>query len=360
MDIGLQMCMQDSLRSVTEWQTENDIVIPVTVEEKETALPEEEPRVKKPAKILHKPVVKTHYGVPRLLSYPYAANLDSTCKSADAAEAVTDSLTADSVLTGGCAGVKIPGEEKGGIVLVNPVSEYISKNSPGHKMSAEDGMSWVYLVLALMFCVIGIKFKGNSRYVKALIVDLTDTRLRHNAFDDTVKETSLLFLLNVMWVACAGVLLWMLVKQTVPGGMTDSLSISVTRAEGIGLCTAVAGIYLLVMTVAYWVVGYVFSDQRQAQLWVKGASAAYGLETVALFPLALLSLTYPAWGPTLLLIAAAVFLFGKIVFLYKGFRIFFTQISSWLLFLYYLCSLEIVPLILAYVAAVAACTGSAL
>lgn len=268
---------------------------------------------------------------------------------------VPDSLVADSL-----ARIAMAGEKKDGIVLINPASEYIGKNLPAQKAPANDGMSWVYLALMLMFCVIGMKFKGNSRYVKALLVDLTDTRLRHNAFDDTVKETSLLFLLNVMWTACVGVLLWMLVTLTVPDSTGGSLSISVTRAEGIGLCTAVVGIYLIVMILAYWVVGYVFSDKRQTQLWVKGASASNGLETVILFPLALLTLTYPEWGRTLLIIAASVFLFGKIVFLYKGFRIFFTQISSWLIFLYYLCSLEIVPLILVYVAAVAACSGNVL
>ena len=75
-----------------------------------------------------------------------------------------------------------------------------------------------------------------------------------------------------------------------------------------------------------------------------------------LFPLSLVALNYPKWDVPVLLIAAGVFVIGKIVFLYKGFRIFFTQISSWLLFLYYLCSLEIVPLILTYLGAVTLCT----
>ena len=357
------MEMQDSTRTTTVWQTENEIVIPVTVEETVTAHTQEQPKAPKAVKGVQKPVVKASHGVPTLLAYPYTGVAQTA--TASTSQAATDSiagqgLAADSLATDSVAVRTIPGEEKGGIILINPASEYIGKNSPATKTSTSDGMSWIYLVLALLFCVIGIQFKGNSRYIKALTADLTDTRLRHNAFDDTVKETSLLFLLNVLWVACAGVLLWSLVSMTVPTGIAGSISIAVTQAQGIGLCAAVAGVYLLVMTIAYWVVGNVFSDRRQTQLWVKGASASYGLETVALFPLALLTLTYPEWNRILLIIAAAVFIFGKIVFLYKGFRIFFTQISSWLLFLYYLCSLEIVPLILAYVAAVVICTGSAL
>ncbi|MDE5870106.1 MAG: DUF4271 domain-containing protein, partial [Muribaculaceae bacterium] len=62
------------------------------------------------------------------------------------------------------------------------------------------------------------------------------------------------------------------------------------------------------------------------------------------------------WTVGLLEIAAGVFILGKIMFIYKGFRIFFNQISSWMLFLYYLCSVEIVPLILTYFATLQLCS----
>ena len=102
--------------------------------------------------------------------------------------------------------------------------------------------------------------------------------------------------------------------------------------------------------------GNVFSDRRHTQLWLKGASASIALESFVLFPVALLVLVYPQWSHALLITGGSAFLVGKIVFLYKGFRIFFAEISSWLLFLYYLCSLEIVPLILTYSGAVRACS----
>lgn len=102
--------------------------------------------------------------------------------------------------------------------------------------------------------------------------------------------------------------------------------------------------------------GNVFSDRQLTRLWVKGATALMGLQSFMFFPLALLSLCYAEWGGIILILAGIVFVFGKIQFIYKGFRIFFNQMSSWLLFLYYLCSLEIVPLILAYLAALQICS----
>lgn len=293
---------------------------------------------------------------------------DTVKVSAPALNAATDAAAPDSVVADTVAieADTVPaGEVLEGIVLVNPATEYMKNLDTGNPSRQRQwgGMSWVYLALTVMFCVISLKFKGNSRYMKALCSDLTDTRLRHNAFDETVRETSLLILMNVMWAFNAGVLLWGAVKMFsgmyTPGIAADmtanSFSITCPEWVGVGICSGISAIYLVVMTVAYWVVGNVFSDRRKTGLWVKGAAASTALETFLLLPLSLLTLIYPEWGMTLLWIAAGVFAMGKIVFLYKGFRIFFAEISSWMLFLYYLCSLEIVPLILTYFGAVFAC-----
>jgi len=343
--------MQDSIRTTTVWQTENDIVVPVTVQEPVAGENSVAGKTVKAQTPVRKAAVKSFKGVPRLLAYPYTGDDAVTGAAGHAVAAnAADSIATDSVRTAG----ELPGEKKEGIILVNPASEFLGKEThlPHIHWSL---MSWVYLALALLFCIVAIKFKGNSRYMKALMSDLTSTRIRPNAFDDTVRETSLLVLLNIMWVACAGVLLWKALTLTAGTLVQNSAALPDSPAVGIAICSGVAAIYLALMTMAYWVIGNVFADRRQTQMWVKGAAAAYGLETFLLFPLVLLILSYPAWDGTLLIIAGAVFIFGKIVFLYKGFRIFFTQISSWLLFLYYLCSLEIVPLILTYLAAWSAC-----
>lgn len=351
------MTAQDSIRTTTVWQTENDIVIPVVVEERVSAPVTAAPARPATVTATSRPV-KARHEVPALLAYPYTASpLSVNGDKETGIQLPADSLARDSVATDSVG--PLPGETlREGIVLINPASEYIRRagDEPKQNISGGSGMSWIYLALLFLFCVIGLKFKGNSRYVKALVADLTDTRVRHNAFDETVRETSLLVLLNLMWAACAGVLLWVLLLEGIPSGFADSLSIQVSAPVGIGICIGIAAAYLLLTMLAYWIVGNVFADRAQTRVWLKGAAASTGLQTAALFPVALLTLAYPVWNSTMLIIAACVFGIGKIIFLYKGFRIFFTQISSWLLFLYYLCSLEIVPLILSYAAAVALCT----
>lgn len=234
------------------------------------------------------------------------------------------------------------GEQQAGIVLVAP-QQFDSSSLPSHAEAhaANIGMSWIYVVLSLLFCITALKFHGSIRYLRSLAVDIIDTRLRHNAFDDTVKETSLIVLLNALWVSGTGILLWVAVR--------NHLSIS-DPAMGLPWaiisCIGVAAAYLLCMLFAYWIVGNVFSDAALTALWIKGAAASSAIQTFLIFPLAIVALNFGAWSSAIVVIAFIVFVIGKILFLYKGFRIFFAQISSWLLFLYYLCSLEIIPVII--------------
>lgn len=347
------MTANDSIvRTSTVWQSENDVVIPVEVHE---AVPAEKAeRVSVIRQTAVKAPAHARYGVPRLLSWPYAGKDDI---AANDTVTIQDTIAVQAI---------VAGEQIKGIVLVNPASQYV-KEAEGKPVIPEvwkwGGMSWVYLAITVMFCAICLKFKGNSRYMKAIFNDLTDTRLRNNVFDETVRETSLVILMNVMWTFNAGVLLWNAVKLfsgvyvQASEVLMDPRSFTINCPEwiGIGVCTGVCGAYLVVMTIAYWLVGNIFSDRHKTRLWVKGSAASTSLETMLLFPLSLLALVYPEWMSAILWTGAGVFVTGKLVFLYKGFRIFFAEISSWMLFLYYLCSLEIVPLILTYFGAVAAC-----
>lgn len=312
--------------------------------------------VKTQAQHIPGPIIKSSYGVPQFLRFPYVAP-DSVVQAGDVPVLPADSTALDSLAIIAPA-APVEGEIKEGIVLIDPAAAYREQPAPQSERPIwGSGMSWIYLGLTLLFCLTAVKFKGSTKYLKALLTDLTDTRVRHNVFDDTVKETSLLVLLNLGWIASTGILLWIFVNMTIGSDPTSSLGIPDRQAEGLALCMGVTGVYQALIFLAYSVAGNVFTDRKLTRLWLKGAGASSALETFALFPIALLALNYPHWEQGLLIAAAAVFVIGKLFFLYKGFRIFSHQISSWLLFLYYLCSLEIVPLILTYVASLYVCTS---
>ncbi len=221
------------------------------------------------------------------------------------------------------------------------------------------GMSTILAGLFLLFCIIGLRFRNNSKYIGALMRNLVEVRLRSNVFDETVRETSFIVLLNLLWSCSAGIVLCALLDYTLPDNPAFSFGLTALTtkpAASTALCMGVMILYTCGMALAYLTVGTVFSDKVHATMWLKGFTASQGLLGWVFFPIALLLLFYPHWYEELLWIALISFLIAKFVFIWKGFRIFFTQFSSWVLFLYYLCSLEIVPLILTYWAACQLCS----
>lgn len=342
----------------TQWQMVDGVLQPV-----ETAAPQSEKTTLKPQPIpqyvIHakRPAYTTQaIGVWRndapALQALRKAEQEQTATEDAQTEVVlpTDSLATDSVVTESVPVMVMSN------TLIEEADPEVSANAQNGNIFA-DGMSWIYLCMGLLFCAVAVKFRNNKKYLGALIDDLTETRVRHNAFDETVKETSFLLLLNIMWIASAGVLLWQGIVEfgighnALPilgqptGGETLHLC---DAAKGIGVCMGATAVYAICMILFYWMVGNVFTTSQKTNLWVKGALASSGLETIALFPLALVSVSYEPWSQWAIWGGVLVFVLGKLIFIYKGFRIFFNQISSCLLFLYYLCSVEIVPLILLY------------
>lgn len=273
---------------------------------------------------------------------PHVADRDSVrSDSTDVAQ--TDSLAA--------AGVR-EGEVRSGVILVpQDNARLVERISAG-------GLSWIYGILLVVFCIVAFRFKNNKRYISVLFKNITEVRERHNMFDETVRETSFLILMNVLWSVSAGVILYSAIcyltsRGIDPAGWSGGMSLS--SPLHIAVCMGVCTVYPLLMVCAYWVCGNVFSDRVRAGMWAKGFLASQAIMGIVFFPLALLCLSYPASLEIWLISALATFAIGKIMFLWKGFRIFLTQFLSWVLFLYYLCGLEIIPLILTYCGAAFLC-----
>lgn len=204
--------------------------------------------------------------------------------------------------------------------------------------------SWTLLVLFLLFAAVCYKIKNNDKYFSYLFRDLTNVRERGNAFDDTVRETTFVTLLNILCAVSAAIIIYSSLAASMP---------TITAAPFLSflLCLAATSAYCLILPPVYWFVGDIFSDRNHAKIWTNGFLASQGVLGVALFPLALVSLFYPGARHILLPVSIIILIIVKLLFITKGFRIFFTKYSSWVTFLYYLCSLEIVPLILTFVAA---------
>ncbi len=230
----------------------------------------------------------------------------------------------------------------------------------------DDAASWLTLLLLIPFVIIGIKMKNTSRFIASLFQDLTSIRERHSIFDTTVRETSMLFWLITLTTVAGGVLLGTATLPTAlppghplppplewitSGGTPEWLSgVPYSLLHSL-VCIILMTAYMFFIWIAYMVAGRVFETAVATHLWIQGFAASMGLLGLLLLPLALIAISMPEWTYTLVIIAVVAFILAKITFIWKGFRIFCSKGASWVLFLYYLCSLEVVPVILVIAAA---------
>lgn len=213
--------------------------------------------------------------------------------------------------------------------------------------AAPQSGSWIILAVLAMGCVVCARYKSNVKYLKIMLHDLTSVRERSNIFDDTANETSFMFLLNMLCAVTGGLMLFTgLHTYGVIQAAADTFSRS---AWG---CIGATAIYCLVMPVIYRIVGMVFSTRLHTKLWVKGFTSSQALLGILLLAPAMVALFYPEIDNTLTIIALIILGLIKLLFITKTFRFFFAQFSSWVVFLYYLCTLEILPLALTCYAAI--------
>lgn len=209
-------------------------------------------------------------------------------------------------------------------------------------------------ILAIVVAVI-VLIGLNMRYVrhlfKSLPQDLLSVRRRANVFDEhTANETRVVLLqLLQLWVY-EGILLFMW-QWNPTGEWTPGRVLSV-----VGAMIGVAALFNLFQMGACATLGYVFADRVGATQWRRGLNASQILLGWSVMIPALVALFYPGMAGAMLLAAAVLYVVWRLCFISKGFRIFYENLGSLLYFILYLCTLEIIPVIVGCLLAAEICT----
>lgn len=201
--------------------------------------------------------------------------------------------------------------------------------------------SGVMALVIGIFCIISFFTRNHSTFIKTFLKDLLTVREHSNIFDDhTVNESLVTGGLLVTLFLAEGILIagaWRLISDTYPG-------IFISTA----ICTLLAaGIYGLQL-IAYSITGYVFSTPSGQSQWLRGFNASQTLLALALLLPALALLFNPGLTVVMLWISGSFYVIGRMIFIFKGFRIFYTNIFSLIYFISYLCTLEIAPIVFLY------------
>lgn len=203
-----------------------------------------------------------------------------------------------------------------------------------------DTPSMALLMMGLL--AVALSYHTGYKYIENLMHNMFSTRRRENLFEDhTVNETSILVALIANTCIVEGFIIFFAVWQFLPRlatSLQDNVSIH------IGAFTAIAAGFYSVQWLVYKLLGYTFTDSVGSKLWIDGFKASQSFLGLLLLCVLLPLMVFPSSGKMLLTVAAIIYFAGRLVFIYKGFRIFYGNVSSLLYFLLYLCAVEIVPL----------------
>lgn len=201
--------------------------------------------------------------------------------------------------------------------------------------------SWLSTIIVAMLVIIALNINHCRQLFKNFRQNLVGIRQRANAFDNrTANETRTLCIIIVLLCLSEGILMF---SAAVSAGIVreNSGALSMTMV----LSLVALGFYLWQLVV-YRMVGYAFADRDATRQWKTGFNASQVLLSLLLIVPALLSLFYTGLTDIMLTLAAGCYILTRILFICKGFRIFYTNFGSLLYFILYLCALEITPLLI--------------
>ena len=224
--------------------------------------------------------------------------------------------------------------------------------APAHNKSPLYDTGTMVLMLLGAF-LITISYKSGYKYIDHFFHNMFSTRKRENVFyDHTLSETRMMSALIFNTSIMLGILLFYGIQQWVPA-LAPALQSHVFLNTA--AFSVLALIFYLLQLALYKLLGYVFSDKVNTNLWLNGFKASHSLLGLLLFPIVGIILVAPSTVNFMLILAVILYFSARIIFICKGFRIFFNNLSSSIYFILYLCSVEIVPPVLFCVGTISLC-----
>ena len=224
------------------------------------------------------------------------------------------------------------------VMQVPPASEaHPYTASPLH-----DTPSMALLLAGLL--AMAMSYHTGYKYIENFFHNMFSTRRRENLFEDhTVNETGILAALIANACIVQGFIIYFAVQLLQPQ-LAQALQSGVFLHIA-SFCLIAAGFYIAQLLV-YKLIGFTFTDKVGSKLWIDGFKASQSFLGLLLLLVLVPLMLFPAGSKMLLIMAAVMYILARLIFIYKGFRIFYGSLSSCIYFILYLCAVEIVPLAL--------------
>ncbi len=234
--------------------------------------------------------------------------------------------------------------------VTNPITDYkeatliIPKGIAGTPRPASLGTNnGITLILTISFLLVATSFRSGVRLVSQMLSSLFSIKESDNSFSGiTMTESRLRFFLQILTLILEGIILAFLIQINQPQQEPETSLIHAGIAIG---CTS---IYYFLQFLVYHLLGSIFTDYNNKTKWINGYVSINSLLGIFLFPVVFVMIYIPHLSSDALWIAVVLYIFSRIIFIYKSIKIFLRDIYGILYFILYLCALEITPLILLF------------
>lgn len=210
-----------------------------------------------------------------------------------------------------------------------------------NKLNSNSG---ILTLIVLLFVAISLSFKDYRKLFSKFAEEMRSShKSRGNAFDErSSHETRLMCLSILQYIVCGGIMLFALAARH-SGVSPDDYGFTTLAAE-IGVFAA----YYIFDITAYSVVGYTFAGIENMKVLLRRFNSSQSILGITIALPALIVIFYPLLSDAMIYTSVTLYVLARLLFIIKGFDIFFTNIFSLLYFILYLCALEIIPLIYVY------------
>lgn len=204
--------------------------------------------------------------------------------------------------------------------------------------------SEILTLIVLLLVAISLSFKDYLKLFSKFAEEMRSShKSRGNAFDErSSHETRLMCLSILQYIVCGGIMLFALAARH-SGVSPDDYGFTTLAAE-IGVFAA----YYIFDITAYSVVGYTFAGIESMKVLLRRFNSSQSILGITIALPALIVIFYPLLSDAMIYTSVTLYMLARLLFIIKGFDIFFTNIFSLLYFILYLCALEIIPLIYVY------------
>ena len=235
-----------------------------------------------------------------------------------------------------------------------PVVEVPSAgNARTHNSSPlHDTGSMIMLLLSCLFLF--TSYRLGRAYISNLAHNMFSTKGNDDLFaEHTTGDTRIIIALLANTCLMEGIMMFYGLSWYNPS-LTIVLQNSVFMH--VFVFTLAAVMFTAVQLLLYRLIGFTFATDSTTSMWVGGFISSQATLGLILFPVAIIALLFPSAIKSMVIISIILYILARIVFIWKGFRIFFNNFSSSIYFILYLCAVEIVPPLLALAGTVYVCS----